>query len=107
MTIGNPLVSRSLGLNAVYQDIIIAPELSVGENFFIGNIPTTKLGFVDWKKIYSETEDTLSRLDINIDPRTIISDLSPGEQTMVTIAKIVRDNARFVIFDEPTAAAND
>lgn len=103
VNISNPLVSRALGLNAVYQDIIIAPELSVGENFFIGNIPTTSMGLVDWKRIYSESEKTLSRLGISIDPNTLISDLSPGEQTMVTIAKIVRDKAKFVIFDEPTA----
>jgi ribose transport system ATP-binding protein len=90
-------------LNAVYQDIIIAPELSVGENFFFGNIPTTKLGLVDWNKIYSESKKILSSLGIDIDPRSLISDLSPGEQTMVTIAKIVRDQAQFVIFDEPTA----
>ena len=101
--ISSPLVSRALGLNAVYQDIIIAPELSVGENFFFGNIPTTKLGFVDWNRIFSESEKTLSRLGIDINPRSLISDLSPGEQTMVTIAKIVRDKAKFVIFDEPTA----
>jgi len=101
--ISNPLVSRALGLNAVYQDIIIAPELSVGENFFFGNIPTTKLGLVDWNRMYSESKRTLSRLGIDIDPRSLISDLSPGEQTMVTIAKIVRDKAKFVIFDEPTA----
>jgi ribose transport system ATP-binding protein len=101
--ISSPMVSRALGLNAVYQDIIIAPELSVGENFFFGNIPTTKLGLVDWNKIYSESKKILSSLGIDIDPRSLISDLSPGEQTMVTIAKIVRDQAQFVIFDEPTA----
>jgi len=101
--ISNPIVSRSLGLNAVYQDIIIAPELSVGENFFIGNLPTNRIGIVDWSRVYAESEKTLSRLGISIDPRALISDLSPGEQTMVTIAKIVREKAKYVIFDEPTA----
>jgi ribose transport system ATP-binding protein len=101
--INSPLESRALGLNAVYQDIIIAPELTVGENFFIGNLPTHRFGLVDWNRINTESDDTLSKLGINIDPRKLISDLSPGEQTMVTIAKIVRDKARFVIFDEPTA----
>lgn len=101
--ISNPIISKQLGLNAVYQDIMIADELSIGENFFIGNIPTTKLGLVDWNKINIESTKTLSQLGLNIDPTTKISDLSPGEQTMVTIAKIFRDKARFVIFDEPTS----
>jgi len=101
--IASPIASRSLGLNAVYQDIIIAPELTVGENFFIGNIPKNHFGLVNWNKVYTESQETLNNLRIDIDSRSLISDLSPGEQTMVTIAKIVREEAKFVIFDEPTA----
>jgi ribose transport system ATP-binding protein len=101
--ISSPLESRSLGLNAVYQDITIAPELTVGENFFLGNVPRDRLGLVDWGSIYAKSQNTLSDLGINVDSRSLISDLSPGEQTMVTIAKIVREKAKFVIFDEPTA----
>ncbi|MGD8586984.1 MAG: ATP-binding cassette domain-containing protein, partial [Chloroflexota bacterium] len=101
--ISSPLESRSLGLNAVYQDITIAPELTVGENFFLGNVPRDRLGLVDWGSIYAKSQKTLSDLGINVDSRSLISDLSPGEQTMVTIAKIVREKAKFVIFDEPTA----
>jgi ribose transport system ATP-binding protein len=99
----NPIDARALGLQAVYQDVVVAPELSVGENFFTGRLPVTKLGLVNWKEVNSESEKILHRLDIRVDPRTAITDLSPSEQTMVTIAKIVGEEARFVIFDEPTA----
>lgn len=101
--IHNPLDARSMGLNAVYQDVVIAPELSVGENFFIGKMPTGPLGNIDWKNVFARSAETLHGLGIDINPRARIIDLSPGEQAMVTIAKIVRDEARFVIFDEPTA----
>jgi ribose transport system ATP-binding protein len=99
----NPLDARHLGLIAVYQDVVIAPELSVGENFFTGKLLTNRLGLVDWKKINTESEKTLHELGIDVDPKAVISMLTPGEQAMVTIAKIVREKARFVIFDEPTA----
>jgi len=101
--INNPLDARHYGLIAVYQDVVIAPELSVGENLFTGELPTKVFGVVDWKRIFAESEKTLSDLGINVDPREVISSLTPGEQTMVTIAKIVREKAKFVIFDEPTA----
>jgi ribose transport system ATP-binding protein len=103
ITIHSPIDARNLGLSAVYQDVMIAPELSVGENFFIGKLPIRALGSVDWKKVYAESEKTLTGLGIQVDPQSKIADLSPGEQAMVTIAKIVRDEAHFVIFDEPTA----
>jgi ribose transport system ATP-binding protein len=101
--ISNPYTARKYGLSAVYQDVAIAPDLTVGENFFIGKLPTNRLGFVNWKYIYSESQSYLKKLDININPRLKIVDLLPGQQEMVTIAKIVRDKTKFVIFDEPTA----
>jgi ribose transport system ATP-binding protein len=101
--ITNPLDAQTKGLSAVYQDVVIASELSVGENFFLGKLPKTSLGLVDWNTIYAESRKYLNSMDIDLDPRKLIRDLPPGEQAMVTIAKIVRDRARFVIFDEPTA----
>jgi len=101
--INSPLDAQRYGLCAVYQDVIIAPELTVGENFFIGKMPTNRLGLIDWRKVYSQSKDTLLGLGLDIDPRKKIADLSPCEQTMVTIAKIVREKANLVIFDEPTA----
>ena len=101
--INNPLDARHFGLNAVYQEVVIAPELSVGENFFTGKLPINRLGVVNWKKIYTESEKTLHSLGIDVNPKDVISSLTPGEQAMVTIAKIVRDQAKYVIFDEPTA----
>lgn len=101
--IQKPTDARQLGLHAVYQDVVVAPELSVGENFFTGRLPLNRLGLINWKKVYTDSENILRRLDINVDPRAAIADLSPSKQTMVTIAKIVSEEARFVVFDEPTA----
>lgn len=101
--IKTPLDSQHLGLQAVYQDVVIAPELSIGENFFLGDLIKDKYGVVDWKAVNSESKKFLESLDIHLDPRRLIKDLLPGEQTMVTIAKVIRSNARFIIFDEPTA----
>lgn len=100
--IKNPQQAKKLGLGAVYQDITLAPHLSVAENFFLGELPK-KAGLVDWKKINSETSKTLTELDIKVDPKRRIKDLPIAQQEMVTIAKIVHEKAKVIVFDEPTA----
>lgn len=100
--IRNPQQAKKLGLGAVYQDITLAPHLSVAENFFLGELPR-KAGLVDWKKINSETSKTLTELDIKVDPKKRIKDLPIAQQEMVTIAKIVHEKAKVIVFDEPTA----
>lgn len=98
----NTIQAKALGLGAVYQDITLAPHLSVGENFFLGKLPKRN-NLVDWNKINSTTSEVLKELDIDIDPRTLVKNLTVAQQEMVTIAKTVHENAKVIVFDEPTA----
>ena len=98
----NPQQARQMGLGAVYQDISMAQHLSVAENFFLGELPR-KGGFIEWGKINKITAETLRDLNINVNPKSKVKDLTVGQQEMVTIAKIVHQNAKVIIFDEPTA----
>ncbi len=100
--ISNPAEAKALGIGAVYQDVMMAPHLSVGENFFLGKLPY-KNGVIQWKKVYKVTAETLESLNINVDPRSKVKDLTVGMQEMVSIAKIIHENAKVIIFDEPTA----
>lgn len=101
--IKNPHDAKRLGIAAVYQDVFLAPELSIGENFFLGNLPYLKFGIVDWKKIYYLTKEHLKSLNIKLDPKEVLSKLTIAQQQMVAIAKSVYQNAKILIFDEPTA----
>jgi len=100
--ITNPIQSREYGLRAVYQDITLAPHLSVEENFFLGRLPTKRL-IIDWATVNRVTSDTLKELDLDIDPRKKLKELTLAQREMVTIAKIIHEKARVIIFDEPTA----
>jgi len=102
--IHNPLQAKSHGMAAVYQDVMLARHLSVGENFFLGKLPRTPLGLIDWKKIYQVTRKTLKELDLSIDPRMLVRHLPPAQQEMVTIAKAVYEESKLIVFDEPTAS---
>jgi len=102
VTVQNPIHAGDLGLGCVYQDVTIARHLTVGENFFMGKLPK-KNGLVDWETIYSETKKTLESLNIQVDPREIVKNLSVAQQEMVVIAKTVHQDCKLVVFDEPTA----
>ena len=99
----NPIHAQSLGLGAVYQDVNLAQHLSVAENFFMGQLPKYKLGIVNHSQMYRETKEIMDSINAPVDPRAIISSLSVAQQEMVCIGKILRQKAKMVIFDEPTA----
>lgn len=101
--IRNPHHSKSMGIHAVYQDITLAQHLSVGENFFLGELPMRTSLMVDWKKVFSTAESVLKSLNLNIDPHRIIRELPIAQQEMVAIAKAIHEKSKLMIFDEPTA----
>ena len=101
--IKNPLHAQSLGLGAVYQDVNLALHLSVAENLFMGQLPRNKFGIINHTQLYRETTRIMESINVHVDPRAIVSSLSVALQEMVCIGKILRQNAKLVIFDEPTA----
>jgi ribose transport system ATP-binding protein len=100
--IRSPHRARALGLAAVYQDIMLARHLSVGENFFMGNLPQ-KGGFVNWGLVFGKANQFLSELGVHVNSREIVSHLTIARQQLVAIAKVVWQGAKLIIFDEPTA----
>ena len=99
----SPLQAEKHGLGAVYQDVNLAKDLTVAENFYMGQLPKTKLGFVDFKTMYQETRKILESLNVHVNPKSVINELSVAQQEMVAIGKILHLKAKLVIFDEPTA----
>ena len=97
------LEAQSHGVFANYQNVNIAPDLSIAENYFLGRQPKNGL-FVDWKKMREESQKIIDKFEMNVDPKAKIRELPLAMQAMVTISKIsVNDDIRLVIFDEPTA----
>ncbi len=105
--IGDPLVARSLGIATVFQEFSIVPTLSVGENIFLGNMPRSRFGVIDWAKVNAESARVLGEMNVDIAPDAITGDLSVGEQQLVEIAKAIAMDASMIILDEPTAALGE
>ncbi|MFK7871416.1 MAG: sugar ABC transporter ATP-binding protein [Roseobacter sp.] len=107
VTISDPQDARDHGIATVFQEFSIVPTLSVGENIFLGNMPRSRFGVIDWTKVHSEAARVLSEMDVDVSPDAITGTLSVGEQQLVEIAKAVAMNARMIILDEPTAALGE
>jgi len=96
--------SAAKSIAAIYQHSTTYLHLSVTENIFIGHEIRNKLGLLDWKEMHRIAKDLLRGLGSNIDPHTLMGNLSVAEQQVVEISKAVSANAEIVIMDEPTAA---
>ena len=98
-----PVTAFDLGIHTIYQENTLIPYLTVAENLHVGQEPLK--GFlVDWKTMYSETENTIERLKINIDPKSLCVNLGIAEQQAVQIAKALMRNCKVIVMDEPTSS---
>ncbi len=99
----NALDAQKAGIAAIHQEASMFPELSVTENIFMGH-HSGKLGHIDWRSMKSRTRDLLEKMELDINPDSLIKNLSTAQRHMVEIAKALSIDANVVIMDEPTSA---
>ena len=97
--IGNPHVSRELGIGIIYQELVLAPDLSVAENIFLGDLPA----LIPWKRLQEDSQAILEKIGFDLDPKTRLGDLPVAYQQVVEIAKALSKDVKILILDEPTA----
>ena len=91
------------GIAIVYQELTLVPNMTVGENIFLGKEPRNLLA-IDWDRLYAETGALLRRLKLDISPHARVKDLGVGQMQMIEIARCLSERAKVVILDEPTSA---
>lgn len=98
-----PRDAQKYGITTIYQEINLVDELTVAENIFFGQIPVKGkwVRIVDWKRVYGESKKVLETLNFNINVKTAVKNLSPGQKQMVEIAKALSRKSRIIIMDEP------
>jgi ribose transport system ATP-binding protein len=97
-----PHLSRSLGIEVIYQEFNLVPAMSAAENIFLGDrIKGSWL--VDFKTMRSKTKEIFDLFRVDIDPGALVQDLSPAQRQIVEIAKAVSKNVKILIMDEPSA----
>ena len=103
-SIDGPLAAKAIGIAVIYQELSLAPNLSVAENIHAGRELRKggRFGLVDRAGMERGCEDVLKRLGASFRPQTLVGDLSIAEQQLVEIARAVHANARILVMDEPT-----
>ena len=103
VSILSPRDGQDLGIRVIYQEMMDAPPLTVTENIFLGHLPQ-RAGLVQWAEARRQARAVLDNLGVDIDPRSLMEDLSVAEHQVVEIARALVSDARLMIFDEPTSA---
>lgn len=98
--------SEKLGIVIIHQELALIPELSIGENMFLGNERKSKLG-INWDETYSQAEKHLREVGLKDKATTLIKDIGTGKQQLVEIAKALSKNVKLLILDEPTSSLNE
>ena len=102
-----PRDAQALGIGIVHQELNLMRHLSAAQNIFIGREPRRGLGlFLDEERLNADARRLFARLNLDLDPRTLVADLTVARQQMVEIAKALSFDSKVLIMDEPTAALN-
>jgi ribose transport system ATP-binding protein len=93
----NPAESTRRGVAFVHQELNLFSNLSIAENLFLPRLPARKV-------MDARATELLRAVNLPLDPRTLVENLSPGERQLVEIAKALGREARLMILDEPTTS---
>lgn len=100
----SPLEARQAGVAMIYQELSLAPHLSVMENIVLGMEPV-RHGLMRWKEARSRAREVLTQLEHpEMAPEAVVGLLSPAEQQLVEIARALAVGCRVLVLDEPTSS---
>ncbi|TID29095.1 sugar ABC transporter ATP-binding protein, partial [Avibacterium paragallinarum] len=94
------------GISMVHQELNLVRQRNVMDNLWLGRYPLKGI-FVDHAKMYRDTQAIFDELDIDVDPKEKVANLSVSQMQMIEIAKAFSYNAKIVIMDEPTSSLSE
>ncbi|MCK3658476.1 sugar ABC transporter ATP-binding protein [Pasteurellaceae bacterium Pebbles2] len=94
------------GISMVHQELNLVRQRNVMDNLWLGRYPLKGV-FVDHAKMYRDTKAIFDELDIDIDPKEKVANLSVSQMQMIEIAKAFSYHAKIVIMDEPTSSLSE
>ena len=98
--------SEKKGIVIIHQELALVPNMTIGENMFLGNERKSKFG-INWEETYVKADELLKVVGLKESSRTLIKDIGVGKQQLIEIAKALAKDVRLLILDEPTASLNE
>jgi len=107
----HPKEALHSGISMIHQELQNIPTQSVMENIWIGRIPykgkNKHFRWVDEEKMYQDTVNLFESLDLDINPKAMLKDLSVSTCQLIEIARSVSYNSKLIIMDEPTSSLTE
>ena len=103
-SLNNPNDATKFGISVVHQERNLIRRFSVGENLMLNNLPKTVLGLIDYDEIAIQSKKWLEIMDLDIDPNTVVSELTVAKMQLCEIAKALSLKAKILLLDEPTSS---
>jgi len=99
--------TKDAGIGMIFQEFNQVKHMMVMENIFLGREPMNRLGAIDYRKMRTDSKAILEAMGLDIEPETLVRDLTVAKQQLVEIVKAVSHDAEIIIMDEPTSALSD
>jgi ribose transport system ATP-binding protein len=103
----DPHHAQRIGISTVFQELALAPNMSVAENVFTNAQPTNRFGMIHFVDMYTETRKALEVFGVQINPKDPLRNYSVAVQQIVEIARAIQRKAKVLILDEPTSAIGE
>ena len=101
VALATPHEAINHGINAVHQEVVLCPHLTVAANLFLGD-EKVRLGLLKHGEMVREAQKILDEIGFKLPAAAMLSDLTIGQQQLVATARASTRGTRFLIFDEPT-----
>jgi ABC-type sugar transport system ATPase subunit len=99
-----PVQAAAHGISVVFQEFSLVPNLSVAENIFANRQPVNGIDLIDYNRLYADTKRILELFEWDIDPKTLVKNLSVAGQQVLEILKAISYQPKVLILDEPTSS---
>jgi inositol transport system ATP-binding protein len=107
LSLESPRQALASGIAMIHQELNLMPSMSIAENIWIGREPVNAFGMIDHRELARRTRALLERLQIDLDPQTVVGTLPIARRQLVEIAKALSREAQLLIMDEPTSALSE
>lgn len=99
-----PMEAISQGVQVIYQDFSVFPNLTVAENIAMNDEMASHKKLVNWKHVHQKAREAVQKIGVDLPLRAKVEDLSVADKQLIAISRAIVNQANLIIMDEPTTA---